>query len=155
MTVTKVLFVCHGNICRSPMAEFMFNDIVEKEGLSDLFHASSAATSSEEIGNPVYPPVRRLLHKHSIDCSGKRARRITASDYENYDYIIGMDDENMYNLERLFPFDKGKKLHMLLSFAGRDDEVADPWYTGGFETTWFDVNEGCKAFLGYLLKQNR
>ena len=152
--MVRILFVCHGNICRSPMAEFVFNDMVEKKGLLNYFHADSAATSSEEIGNPVYPPVRRILDKHHMDCSGKRARRISSSDYDNYDYIIGMDDENMYNLQRLFPFDKGIKVHPLLSFADRDEEVADPWYTGEFETTWKDINEGCNAFLAFLLRQN-
>lgn len=151
--MTRVLFVCHGNICRSPMAEFVFNDMVEKKGLSDRFSASSAATSSEEIGNPVYPPVRRLLNQHSIDCSGKRARRVNASDYDKYDYIIGMDYENMRNLKRLYPSDNGGKIHLLLlSFAGRNEEVADPWYTGEFLTTWKDVNEGCAALLEYLQK---
>ena len=125
----RVLFVCHGNICRSPMAEFIFKDMVSKQGLSDRFYIASAATSTEEIwngiGNPVYPPAREELAKHGIDCKGKRAVQLTKADYDKYDYILGMDYWNLKNM-------------------------ADPWYTGGFDVTYSDVVEGCEAFLEYL-----
>ncbi len=151
----KILFVCHGNICRSPMAEFVMKDMVRRAGLEEHFMIASAATSSEEIGSPVYPPARRKLWEHGIGCEGKVARRIRAADYEEYDLLIGMDEANMRNMGRCFGGDPEDKLHLLLGFAGREDSVADPWYTGDFEATWQDVNEGCLALLNRLYPEVR
>ena len=149
--MTKILFVCHGNICRSPMAEFVMKELVHRAGLEDKFEIHSAATSSEELGNSVYPPARAKLKEHNIDCSGKTARRITKADYDEFDIIVGMDAANMRNMERAFGGDGEEKLHMLLKFAGRDgDSVADPWYTGNFEATWQDVFSGCMGLLSQL-----
>lgn len=143
----KVLFICHGNICRSPIGEFIMKDIVAKEGLADKFHIESAATSTEELGNPVYPPARKILLEHGIDPSGKRARQITRQDYEKFDIIIGMDDWNMRNMTRIFGGDPEGKLHMMLDFTDRPGSVSDPWYTGDFEATWRDCQEGCEGLL--------
>ena len=152
--MTKILFVCHGNICRSPMAEFVMKDMVKRAGLEKEFEISSAATSAEELGNGVYPPARAKLREHGIDCSGKTARRITKADYEDFDLIIGMDAANMRNMERLFGEDGEGKLHMLLDYAGRDGQsVADPWYTGDFEATWQDVFSGCMGLLSQLCEE--
>ena len=151
--MTRILFVCHGNICRSPMAEFVMKDMVRRAGLEGEFAIASAATSNEEIGNPVYPPARRKLWEHGIGCEGKVARRIKAADYDDYDLLIGMDEANMRNMGRCFGGDPEGKLHLLLHFAGREDSVADPWYTGDFEATWQDVNEGCLALLNRLYPQ--
>lgn len=148
--MTKILFVCHGNICRSPMAEFVMKDMVRRAGLAEDFTIASAATSNEEIGSPVYPPARRKLWEHGIGCEGKTARRITARDYGDYDLLIGMDEANLRNMVRCFGGDPKGKLHLLLAFAGRQDSVADPWYTGDFEATWQDVNQGCLALLNRL-----
>jgi len=148
--LTKILFVCHGNICRSPMAEFVMKDMVEKAGRSADFEIASAATSSEELGNSVYPPAREKLWEHGISCKGKTARRIRQSDYDYYDMLIGMDEYNMRNMLRCFGEDKDGKLSMLLSHAGRYESVADPWYTGDFEQTWQDVYEGCFALMKKL-----
>ncbi len=146
----KVLFVCHGNICRSPMAEFVFKDYIKKEGLENQFLVASAATSTEEIGNPVYPPARRIMAEHGIHCDGKQARQMTKQDYKTYDYIIGMDVMNMRNMQRICSGDAEHKLSLLLDYTDRPGSVADPWYTGDFEATWRDVNEGCIGFLKYL-----
>ena len=152
----KILFVCHGNICRSPMAEFILKDLVRKKGLSDQFYISSAATSTEEIwngvGNPVYPPAREKLAEHGIDCGGKRAVQLTRADYEKYDYLIGMDGANMRNMLRILGGDPERKVSKLLSFAGSGRDISDPWYTGDFEVTYRDVTEGCEAFLGQVLR---
>ena len=145
--MVKVLFICHGNICRSPMAEFVMKDLVKRAGLSRAFEIASAATSSEELGNPVYPPARRVLRAHGIDPSGKTARRMTAADYGHYDLLIGMDFANLRNMTRICGGDPEGKIRLLLDYAGRHDEVADPWYTGDFDETWQDVNEGCAALL--------
>lgn len=139
----KILFVCHGNICRSPMAEFAMKYLVEKEGLTDHFLIESAATSTEEIGNPVYPPARRKLAEHGIRCDGHSARQITRADYSRFDLLIGMDQWNLRNMERFFGGDPEGKIRLLLS----NKDVADPWYTGDFEATWQDVLRGCKALL--------
>ena len=146
----KILFVCHGNICRSPMAEFVMKDLVKKAGRERAFHIASAATSSEELGNPVYPPARRKLREHGIDCAGKTARRITRADYDGFDLLIGMDDANLRSMMRLFGGDPDGKLRLLMSYDGSDREVADPWYTGDFASAWRDVLAGCTALLDSL-----
>ena len=143
----KVLFICHGNICRSPMAEFVMKDLVKKAGLESQFHIESAAISTEEIGNPVYPPARRKLAEHGIDCSDKTARQLTNTDYGRYDLLIGMDRANLRNMRRICGGDAGGKLHLLMDFSDRPGEVADPWYTNDFETTWRDVLAGCQGLL--------
>lgn len=143
----KVLFVCHGNICRSAMAEIIFNAEVKARGIDDMFVCDSAATSREEIGNPMYSPAVAELRKHGLSPNGHRARQVVQSDYEKYDYIIGMDNENMHNLSRLWPEDNGKKVNMLLNYAGSRRSVADPWYTGDFYATYRDLVEGINAFL--------
>ena len=154
----KVLFICHGNICRSPMAEFVFKDMVAKRGLADEFYIESCATSTEEIwngvGNPVYPPAKRELAKHGISCEGKRARQITKEDYDKFDMLLCMDDSNMRNIKWIIPSDPQHKIHKLMKFAGTDDSVADPWYTGDFETTYNDVLKGCEGLMEYLLENN-
>ncbi len=148
--VIKILFVCHGNICRSPMAEFVMKDLVKKAGVAENFEIASAATSSEELGNPVYPPARRKLREHGIDCSGKTARRLEKGDYTHYDYLIGMDRYNLRNMERMLGGDPNHKIRLLLSFAGEDREIADPWYTGSFDETYDDVLTGCRALLAQV-----
>ncbi len=200
----KILFVCHGNICRSPMAEFVMKKMVRdlpatlpailpaelQQGaaqfqLKDVeFEIASAATSTEEIGNPVYPPARRMLAMHGIDCSGKTARQMTARDYEYYDYIVLMDRNNLRNLRWILPADvfaretegagvptkktagvlsgktesvssrnpENRKVSLLMDWVGKSRDVADPWYTGDFQATWDDVNEGCKAMLAQILR---
>ena len=147
----RVLFVCHGNICRSPMAEFVLRDMAERAGYAGELEIASAATSTEELGNPVYPPARRILREHGIDCSGKTARQITKNDYNRYDLIIGMDGANMRNMLRAFGGDPDGKLSTLLDYAGRPGEsVADPWYTDDFDATWRDVRDGCAGLLNIL-----
>lgn len=147
----KILFVCHGNICRSPMAEFVMKNLVKKAGLENQFYIASAATSTEEIGNPVYPPARRKLAEHGIPCAGKTARQLTRGDYSQYDLLIGMDRANIRNMNRICGGDPNGKIHLLMEFADRPDgEVADPWYTGDFETTWQDVLAGCTGLLKRL-----
>ncbi len=149
----KVLFVCHGNICRSPMAEFVFKNMVKEAGLADRFEIASAATSSEEIwggvGNPVYPPAREELARHGISCAGKRAVQLKKKDYDYYDYLIGMDTMNIRNMERMTGH-KGGKISLLLQYAGRNESIADPWYSGQFDVTYRDIEEGCGAFLEFL-----
>ncbi len=147
----KILFICHGNICRSPMAEFVMRDMIDKAGLSDKFEIASAATSTEEIGNSVYPPVKRLLLDHGISCDGKTARQLTKKDYDNYDLLIGMDGANYRNINRICGGDKQNKIHLLMDFTGSPHDVADPWYTRNFNETWNDVNKGCKALLEKLI----
>ena len=170
----KILFVCHGNICRSPMAEFVMKKMVRElpnaiSANTSLtvadFEIASAATSTEEIGNPVYPPARRMLARHNIDCSGKTARQMTLDDYHHYDYIVLMDQNNLRNLRWILPRDiyeretgaatdstTPRKVSLLMDWAGKSRDVADPWYTGDFEATWLDVNEGCKAMLQAIYK---
>ena len=156
MRKIKILFVCHGNICRSPMAEFVLKKKVEELGIADRFYIASAATSTEEIwngvGNPVYPPAKAELAKHGISCEGKRAIQLKKSDYDDYDYLIGMDEMNIRNIERMTGHKKGK-IALLLSYAGRNDSIADPWYTNRFDKTYKDIVEGCDGFLDYL-RQN-
>ena len=150
MSTKKILFICHGNICRSPMAEFVMKDIVKKEGLSHLFEIASAATSTEEIGNPVYPPVRRLLDEHGISCTGKTAHQMTLRDYEHYDMIIAMDRNNLRNINRIIGDDRLHKVTLLMDYTTHPRDVADPWYTRDFMATWYDVNEGCRGLLSHL-----
>ena len=151
----KVLFVCHGNICRSPMAEFILKDMVATRHLADRFYIASAATSTEEIwgdvGNPVYPPAREKLAEHGISCKGKRAVQVKKSDYQSYDYLICMDTNNVRNLRRIIGEDKEGKVSMLLDYTSRPGaSIADPWYTGNFDVTYDDIVEGCEGFLNYL-----
>ena len=153
----RIIFVCHGNICRSPMSEFVMKDLVRKAGLEDAFYIESAATSTEEIwngrGNPVYPPAKRKLAEHEISCAGKTARQTNRADYGRFDYLIGMDRANIRNMTRIYGGDPEGKISLLLDHCGRTgQEVADPWYTGDFEATWQDVLEGCQALLEKLKK---
>jgi protein-tyrosine phosphatase len=150
----RVLFICHGNICRSPMAEFILKDMVQKQNLSDKFEIASAATSTEEIwngvGNPVYPPAREELAKHGISCEGKRAVQVRREDYDYYDYLICMDRQNLRSLERIVGADTQHKVFLLLDFTGQKDAViADPWYSGNFRLTYEQIEAGCAAFLSY------
>ena len=149
----KVLFICHGNICRSPMAEFVMKDLVRKAGADTEFFIASAATSTEEIGNPVYQPARRKLAEHGIGCSGKTARQLRREDYDRFDLLIGMDGTNLRNMRRICGGDPEGKLSLLLDWAGRSGDVADPWYTGDFEATWQDVLAGCQGLLDALIKE--
>ena len=151
--MVKILFICHGNICRSPMAEFVMKDLVAKAGLSSRFHIESAATSTEEIGNSVYPPARRKLAEHKIDCTGKTARQLRRSDYAQWDYLVGMDEANRRNITRMCGGDPEGKISLLLDHTPNPREVADPWYTGNFERTWLDVSEGCAALLAEIRKK--
>ena len=146
----KILFVCHGNICRSPMAEYVMKVLVKKAGKERAFRIASAATSTEELGNPVYPPARRMLRQHGIDCAGKTARQICRADYDEYDLLIGMDQANLRNMRSLVGGDPSGKLRLLLDYTDHPGSVADPWYTGDFEATWMDVLEGCKGLLDAL-----
>lgn len=151
--MTNILFICLGNICRSPMAEFVMRDLVEKAELSARFSIASAATSREELGNPVYPPARRKLAEHGIACEGHAARQLTRADYEAYDLLIGMDRSNLHDIERICGGDLEEKVHLLMEYAGRPGgEVADPWYTGDFEATWRDVLAGCRGLLDELVQ---
>lgn len=155
----RVLFVCLGNICRSPMAEFIMKSIISERGLSDRFYIASAATSTEEIwngvGNPVYPPAKRELAKHGISCEGKRAVQITKADYGKYDYILGMEERNIRNILRIVGKDPEHKVKILLDYSDHPRDIADPWYTGNFESTYRDVVEGCEGFLLYLEREGR
>lgn len=153
MRYLKILFICHGNIYRSPMAEFLFRDYVRKKGLEDHFHIESAATSYEEIGNRVHHGTRRILDSLGIDCSEKRARRMTKADYLDYDYLIGMDEENIRNMYRFYDNDPDGKIIQFLDYSRHPRAIADPWYTGNFEETYQDIKEGCESFLEHLKKE--
>lgn len=152
--MVKILFVCHGNICRSPMAEFIFKDLVRKCGRAEEFEVASCATSREEIwngvGNPVYPPAREELAKHGIDCAGKRAVQLTKADYNHYDLLIGMDENNIRNMMRILGADPEGKVRKLMDYTGRGGDVADPWYSDRFDIAYRDIEEGCKALLEHL-----
>ena len=150
----KILFVCLGNICRSPMAEFVMKDLVKKAGLASQFHIESAETSREEIGNPVYPPARRKLAEHGISCDGHAARQLTNQDYDEHDLLIGMDSANLRNMHRICGGNPDGKLHLLMDYTDCSHDVADPWYTGDFEATWQDVLEGCQGLLHELMEGN-
>ena len=154
----RILFVCHGNICRSPMAEIVFWDMLRREGLEGAFEVASAATSTEEIwngvGNPVYPPARAELLRHGLSCEGKRAVQLQKSDYEKYDLLIAMDERNVRNMLRMLGGDPAEKICKLLAFTGSDADVADPWYTGDFERTYRDICKGCTALLEKIKNKN-
>ena len=149
----KILFICHGNICRSPMCEFIMKYLVADRGLSSDFYIASAATSTEEIGSRVHHGTAAILDRLGIDYSEKRARQMTKKDYQDYDMLIGMDDWNMRNMNRIAGGDPEGKLHLLMDFTDRPGEVADPWYTRNFEVTYRDVMDGCKGLLNYLEEQ--
>ncbi len=150
----KILFVCLGNICRSPMAEFVMKDLVKKAGLADQFEIASAATSREEIGNPVHRGTRNKLKQYGISVDGKYAVQMTGADYQHYDYIIAMEQYNLRNMERFVHGDPDHKVHLLLDFTDRKGDIADPWYTGNFDETYDDVLEGCQGLLAYIQKHN-
>lgn len=144
----KILFVCHGNICRSPMAEFVMKDLVEKAGLGDQYYIESAAVSTEEIGNPIYPPAKRCLELHGVWFDpAKRARQVTRTDYSRFDRIICMDASNLRLIRRIIPEDPDGRIRHIMSYANIQRDVADPWYTGDFEATWRDVLLGCQCLL--------
>ena len=148
MDMIRVLFVCHGNICRSTMAEAVMKDMVGKAGLADRFYIESAATSTEEIGNPIYPPVRQLLTEKGVRYDRhKTARQMTRDDYQRFDYLIGMDEYNRRNMTRICGGDPDGKISLILDWTDHPRDVADPWYTDRFEATWNDVNAGCRALL--------
>lgn len=146
----KILFVCYGNICRSPMAEFVMKDLVQKNGLEKQYEIASCSTSTEEIGNPVYAPVRRILSEHGISCAGKVARQMTKGDYAYYDYIIAMDHNNLRSMVRFVGEDPDKKVSLLRDYTDCPGDIADPWYTGEFETTWQQVSAGCTGLFHKL-----
>lgn len=147
----RILFVCHGNICRSPMAEFILKALIKARGIEDYYHIESAAVSDEETGNPIYPPAKRCLSQHGVWFDPmKRARKVTPVDYERFDRIICMDASNLRLIRRIIPDDPDGKIHLLMSYTGKGRDVADPWYTGDFETTFQDLLEGCEAMLTYL-----
>ena len=146
----RIMFVCHGNICRSPMAEFVLKMLVREAGREDEFFIRSSATSTDELGNPVYPPARREMAKHGIDTTGKVSVQLSYSDYEKYDLFIGMDSANIRNMTRMLGGDPEGKIRKLMEYTSRGGDVADPWYTGDFETTWRDVLDGCTELLKTL-----
>lgn len=148
--MTRILFVCLGNICRSPMAEFIFKDLAAKAGRGAEFEAASAGTSSEEYGNPVYPPARRKLAEHGIACAGKTARQLTRADYDRYDLLIGMESRHLAAMRRICGGDPAGKMHRLLDYTAHPADIADPWYTGDFDAAWNDIESGCRALLGQL-----
>ncbi len=150
----KILFVCHGNICRSPMAEYVMKDKVQKRGLNDCFLIDSAATSTEEIGNGVHRGTRKKLKEMQIPCGDHRARQMKRADYEAYDYLIGMDSFNIHNMQRIVGKDSEGKIQRLLDFGEAPRDIADPWYTGNFDETYEDVEEGCEALLAYVIKHH-
>jgi len=146
----KILFVCHGSICRSPMAKYVLQDMVDKKGVGDQFYIDCAAMTYEEIGNPVYPPVRQVLNAHGINCEGYAARHVRKDEYRDFDYIIGMDAENMHDLFYEFGPDPDKKIYRLLDFTDRPRDIDDPWYTRRFDDCYQDVIKGCNGLLNKL-----
>lgn len=147
----KILFVCHGNICRSPMAEFIFKDMVKKAGQEDQFYIASAATSSEEIGNPVHYGTRNKLKQYGISTAGKYAVKLTADDYHSYDYLIGMETRNLINIKRIVGEDKENKICRLLDFTHTPGDIDDPWYTGNFDITYEEIKRGCEGLLSHVI----
>jgi len=152
--MVKVMFVCHGNICRSPMAEFVFKDIVKKRGLDSSFFISSSATSTEELCSKVHHGTRNKLSKYGISTDGKCAVQLEKSDYDKYDYLIGMDDRNITNMHRILGEDREDKIYKLLDFSQRKGDIADPWYTGNFDVTYDDIYEGCEALIKFIVDNN-
>ena len=152
----RIMFVCHGNICRSPMAEFIFKKLISERGMSSSYVVSSSATSTEEIwngiGNPVYPPAKEMLEKNSINCDSKRAVQLQKSDYNRYDLFVGMDSANIRNMHRIFGGDPDGKIRKLMDYTSRGGDVADPWYSGNFDVAYRDIFEGCTALLDFLEK---
>ena len=146
----KILFVCHGNICRSPSAEFIFKDIVKRKGVVHSFYIASAATSTEEIGNPVYPPMKRELARHGIGCEGKRAIQLTRDDYDSYDLLIGMDSANIRNMHRMLGGDPEGKIKKLMDYTEKGGDVADPWYSERFDIAYADILAGCEGLFESL-----
>ena len=152
--MTNILFICHGNICRSPMAEYVMKQLVKERKLSHLFLIASAAVSREEIGNPVYPPARHVLRQHGIPCNHHTAVQMTQKDYFRYDYLVGMDASNLRGMRRIAGGDPEQKLSLLLDYTGHPRDVADPWYSGDFETAYQDIEGGCRALLQHILSDN-
>ena len=150
----KLLFVCHGNICRSPMAEFIFKDLIKKEGFGSQFIVESAAVSREEIGNPVYPPAKQILAQHGISCKGKTAVQIKPSDYEKYDFIIPMEEYNITRMKNIIPKDPQNKIKLLLDFSDKHGNIDDPWYSGDFDKTYEEILLGCQGILKYFKIKN-
>ena len=152
----RIMFVCHGNICRSPMAEFILKKMIAEAGMSDRITVASSATSTEEIyagvGNPVYPPARDELQKHGISCNGKRAVQLQKSDYDRYDLFVGMDSANIRNMQRIFGGDPQGKIRKLMDYIDRGGDVADPWYSGRFDTAYRDISEGCRQLMSVLMQ---
>lgn len=148
MTMTRILFVCHGNICRSPMAEFIMKALVKARGVENEYYIESAAVSDEEYGNPIYPPAKRCLSQHGVAWDPtKSARTVRAEDYARFDRIICMDSSNLRLIRRYIPEDPQGKIHLMMSYTGRSRDVADPWYTGDFEKTFQDILSACEAML--------
>lgn len=146
----KILFICHGNICRSPMALYYFHDLIHKKGLDDKFFLDSAATSTEELGSEAHRGTQEKLRQAGISCQGHRAKQMKEEDYGIYDYLIGMDDWNIRNINRITGGDPDHKIYKLLEFAGSSRDVADPWYTGDFDATWKDIALGCNSLLTHI-----
>ena len=155
--MTKIMFICHGNICRSPMAEFVLKDLLKKKNLQDKYLVQSSATSTEEIwngvGNPIYPPAKRELAAHGISCEGKRAVQLTLADYDRYDLFVGMDSANIRNMHRILGGDPNGKIRKLMDYTPRGGDVADPWYSDRFDLAYRDIYEGCVALLDALLRE--
>ncbi len=148
--MTRILFVCRGNICRSPMAEYVMKDMIARRGLEEVIQVASAATSREEIGNPVYPPARKELAKHGISCEGHHARQMTREDGTCYDYIVGMERMNVSYMQRILGEEHSDRIHLLMDFTDHPEDIDDPWYTGDFEGVYQQIEKGCRGLLEHL-----